>query len=125
MPFLKLPLRCDQFCSVILINLGNLGIFYGKLSIKLRNPVVEVGSESVDLRGVGLVTLGTVIFVLASELVCLVGVGNSLFTELLNILLLPLTMLLVQIVYRSNVLLVLLKSLLVLPVDRVLQALDF
>lgn len=34
-------------------------------------------------------------------------------------------MLLVQIVYRSNVLLVLLKSLLVLPVDRVLQALDF
>lgn len=91
----------------------------------MRNPVVEVGSESVDLRGVGLVTLGTVIFVLASELACLVGVGNSLFTELLNILLLPLTMLLVQIVYRSNVLLVLLKSLLVLPVDRVLQALDF
>ena len=91
----------------------------------MRNPVVEVGSESVDLRGVGLVTLGTVIFVLASELVCLVGVGNSLFTELLNILLLALTMLLVQIVYRSNVLFVLLKSLLVLPVDRVLQALDF
>lgn len=86
MPFLKLPLRCNQFCSVILVGLGNLGVFHRKLGIKLRNPVVEVGSESVDLRGVGLVTLGTVVFVLVSELVCLVGVGNSLFTELLNIL---------------------------------------
>jgi len=125
LPILKLPLRCNQFCSVILVSLCNLGVFDRKLRIKLRNPVIEVGSESVDLRGVGLVTLGTVIFVLTSELVCLVGVGNFLFTELLYILLLPLTMQLVQIVYRSDVLLVLLKSLLVLPVDRVLQALDF
>ena len=110
---------------MILVLVSVLAVFGSQLGVELRDPIIVVGSESVDLRGVGLVTLGTVIFVLASELVCLVGVGNSLFTELLNILLLALTMLLVQIVYRSNVLLVLLKSLLVLPVDRVLQALDF
>ena len=71
------------------------------------NPIVVVGSQSVDLCGVDLVTLRTIVLELARELVCLVSVSNSLLTDLLNILLLALTMLLVETIYRCNMLLVL------------------
>jgi hypothetical protein len=73
----------------------------------LINPIVVVGSQSVDLCGVDLVTLRTIVLELARELVCLVSVSNSLLTDLLNILLLALTMLLVETIYRCNMLLVL------------------
>ena len=73
----------------------------------MRNPIVVIGSQSVDLCGVDLVTLRTIVLELARELVCLVSVSNSLLTDLLNILLLALTMLLVETIYRCNMLLVL------------------
>jgi hypothetical protein len=50
---------------VILVLVSVLAVFGSQLGVELRDPIIVVGSESVDLSGVSVVPIGTVIFVLA------------------------------------------------------------
>ena len=65
MPLFVLSLTSDLPSRVILVLVSVLAVFGSQLGVELRDPIIVVGSESVDLSGVSVVSIGTVIFVLA------------------------------------------------------------
>ena len=65
MPLFVLSLTSDLPSCVILVLVSVLAVFGSQLGVELRDPIIVVGSESVDLSGVSVVPIGTVIFVLA------------------------------------------------------------
>jgi hypothetical protein len=50
---------------VIFVLVSVLAVFGSQLGVELRDPIIVVGSESVNLSGVSVVPIGTVVFVLA------------------------------------------------------------
>jgi len=65
LPLFVLSLTSDLPSRVILVLVSVLAVFGSQLGVELRDPIIVVGSESVDLSGVSVVPIGTVIFVLA------------------------------------------------------------
>lgn len=65
MPLFVLSLTSDLPSRVILVLLSVLAVHGSQLGVELRDPIVVVSSESVDLSGVSVVPIGTVVMVLA------------------------------------------------------------
>lgn len=65
MPLFVLSLTSDLPSRVILVLVSVLAVFGSQLGVELRDPIIVVGSESVNLSGVSVVPIGTVVFVLA------------------------------------------------------------
>ena len=75
-----------------------MAIFGSELGVELCYSIVVVGSESVDLCGVGLVTSGTVISVLTGELGHFCSVLGAQLVDLLDIRVLAFCMKLIKTV---------------------------
>lgn len=65
MPLFVLSLTSDLPSRVILILVSVLAVLGSQLCVELRDPFVVVSSESVDLSGVSVVPIGTIVMVLA------------------------------------------------------------
>jgi len=65
LPLFVLSLTSDLPSRVILVLVSVLAVFGSQLAVELRDPIIVVGSESVNLNGVSVVPIGTVVFVLA------------------------------------------------------------